>query len=112
MEAMWNQRLQTNRLWWLAASSVLFLIGTYVELLPTSKYGGTTWLYWKVLLMTLAGDYHCSTVDAVVPLVLWTAMLAIPSAVLGWVAQAMCVALTGAMTRQLNDRPPQITTDA
>ena len=88
---MWDRQLQTHRRLWAVVALVLFVVLGCVNWVPESK-GSVP--YWVVWLIFLSGEYHCSTADIVMPLVLLTAMLATPAIAFGWVIQAIAGVLT------------------
>lgn len=87
---MWSRRFATNRRWWLAATAILFLAGSWVNWFPEAK---GPLVYWYVWWVFVSGQYQCSTADMVVPLAVWTVILAVPAIVLGWTIQAVAVAV-------------------
>jgi hypothetical protein len=88
---VYRREFRTNWLLWAGISLALFTLGGFVDPLPGIK---GTHHFWGRLAMLLRGDYICSTGELATPIAFQgLVLLALPSAVLGWVAHALIVAV-------------------
>ena len=99
---MWNRRIRTSYPLWAAFSLVLFAAwGSVVPSSGESKAGS----YWSMWADFLAGNYACSVSACVYVLAVFSLMLSVPAAVVGWIAQAV-VGVVVAGLRSLVPAPP------
>ncbi len=82
-------RFHTDKRLWLIAASVLFVALGFVDPVAGVAKGDNS--LWAHVARFVTGDYFCSTPEIVIPILLRSALQAIPAAVLGWVAQAVVV---------------------
>ena len=92
---MWRKRIQTNYALWAAISFMLF-----VAICSFNLNGAKGASYWDQWAIFLSGQYGCSADEFILVLGIQGLVLAIPSLVLGWIAQAVVQVLLTAMNRR------------
>jgi len=95
---MWQRQIPTRYGLWAALTLALFVAAGCVNWIPEGK-GVPYWAEWAIFL---SGEYGCSTGEFVFALTGGACLLAVPSAILGWVGQAVAgfvlVAVRGQLT--------------
>lgn len=81
---MWTHRIPTRYWLWAALSLVIFVAAGCIDWV-----GANTVAYWNEWSIFFSGHYGCTTSDLVLTLIMWGLLLAVPSIVLGWIAQAL-----------------------
>lgn len=99
---MWKRKFKTNEWLMLLASLAPFFYLVDSVSLPFGKDNATCWQV-LVALYSGAGGDHAFSIFGVV--LFWLAIFAIPSLVIGWVAQSVIVVLTSKLGIAKNDRP-------
>jgi hypothetical protein len=85
--SVWKRALKTNKALWVAIALVLFVAFGFWNPSPDTKGGSTYWTFWT-------GYLHSEhRADMIRQLVIWTGWLAIPAVAIGWVLQALIVAV-------------------
>jgi hypothetical protein len=80
---------RTNHLGWVLASACVFAALSFIDLFAGVAKGDCS--LWGQLAVLFRGEYICDTTEVLGGVVLWTAILAVPAVLIGWLIQAVIV---------------------